>query len=94
VIIPHAEPQQAMMVAKRLRSKFNASDLGPASLSMGMARLEGKLKSLEQDLENLLRTADKHLYMAKNNGGDQIRAAGENARTQNSPYNQPSYQQT
>ena len=94
VIIPHAEPQQAMMVAKRLRSKFNASDLGPASLSMGMARLEGKLKSLEQDLENLLRTADQHLYMAKNNGGDQIRAAGENARTQNSPYNQASYQQT
>jgi two-component system cell cycle response regulator len=93
VIIPHAEPKQAMMVAKRLRSKFNASDLGPASLSMGMARLEGKLKSLEQDLENLLRAADQHLYMAKNNGGDQIRAAGENARTQNSPYNQPSCQQ-
>jgi two-component system cell cycle response regulator len=94
VIIPHAEPQQAMMVAKRLRSKFNASNLGPASLSMGMARLEGKLKSLEQDLENLLRTADQHLYMAKNNGGDQIRAAGENAPTQNSPFKQPSYQQT
>jgi two-component system cell cycle response regulator len=93
VIIPHAEPKQAMMVAKRLRSKFNASDLGPASLSMGMARLEGKLKSLEQDLENLLRAADQHLYMAKNNGGDQIRAAGENTRTQNSPYNQPSCQQ-
>jgi two-component system cell cycle response regulator len=93
VIIPHAEPEQAMMVAKRLRSKFNTSDLGPASLSMGMARLEGKLNSLEQDLENLLRAADQHLYMAKNNGGDQIRAAGENARTQNSAANQPSYQQ-
>ena len=77
VIIPHAEHKQAMMVAKRLRSKFNASGLGPASLSMGMAQLDGKLKTLEQDLENLLRTADQYLYMAKNNGGDQIRAENE-----------------
>jgi diguanylate cyclase (GGDEF)-like protein len=79
VIIPHAEHKQAMMVAKRLRSKFNSSNLGPASLSMGMAQLEGRLTTLEQDLENLLRTADQHLYMAKNNGGDQIRAADENS---------------
>lgn len=77
VIIPHAEHKQAMMVAKRLRSKFNASELGPASLSMGMAQLDGRLKTLEQDLENLLRTADQYLYMAKNNGGDQIRAENE-----------------
>ena len=79
VIIPHAQHQQAMMVARRLRSKFNTSNLGPASLSMGMARLEGGLKSLEQELENLLRTADQYLYIAKNNGGDQICAAEENS---------------
>ena len=83
VIIPHAEHKQAMMVAKRLRSKFNASNLGPASLSMGMAQLEGRLKTLEQDLENLLRTADQYLYVAKNNGGDQIRAAEENSHLKN-----------
>jgi diguanylate cyclase (GGDEF)-like protein len=83
VIIPHAEHKQAMMVAKRLRSKFNASSLGPASLSMGMAQLEGRLKTLEQDLENLLRTADQYLYVAKNNGGDQIRAAEENSHLKN-----------
>ena len=77
LIIPHAENKQALMVAKRLRSKFNASELGPASLSMGMAQLGGRLKTLEQDLENLLRTADQYLYMAKNNGGDQICAANE-----------------
>jgi diguanylate cyclase (GGDEF)-like protein len=79
VIIPHAQHEQAMMVARRLRSKFNSSNLGPASLSMGMARLEGGLKSLEQELENLLRTADQYLYIAKNNGGDQICAAEENS---------------
>jgi two-component system cell cycle response regulator len=50
VIIPHAKHEQATLVAKRLRNKFNASNLGPASLSMGMAQLEGGLKTLEQDL--------------------------------------------
>jgi diguanylate cyclase (GGDEF)-like protein len=92
VIIPHAKHKQAMMVARRLRSKFNASNLGPTSLSIGMAQLEGGLKTLESDLENLLRTADQHLYIAKNNGGDQIRAAGENSHLENSPYNKSTYQ--
>jgi diguanylate cyclase (GGDEF)-like protein len=79
VIIPHAEFRQAIIVARRLRSKFNASNLGPASLSMGMAELEGGLETLENDLENLLCSADQHLYLAKNNGGDRICAAAENS---------------
>jgi two-component system cell cycle response regulator len=87
VIIPHAKHEQAMMVAKRLRSKFNTSNLGPASLSMGMAQLEGDLKTLEHDLENLLRIADQHLYMAKNNGGDQICSVEENSHLRNSSVN-------
>lgn len=91
VIIPHAGHEQAMMVAKRLRNKFNSSNLGPASLSMGMAQLDGRLKSLEQDLENLLRTADQYLYVAKNNGGDQIRAAEENSDPKDPPVDQTSY---
>ena len=93
VIIPHAGHEQAMMVAKRLRSKFNASNLGPTSLSMGMAQLEGRLKTLEQDLENLLRTADQYLYLAKNNGGDQIRAAEENSHLKNPSADETTYQQ-
>lgn len=84
VIIPHAEFKQAIIVARRLRSKFNASNPGPASLSMGVAELEGGLETLENDLENLLRSADQHLYLAKNNGGDRICAADED-----SPLNQP-----
>ncbi len=87
VIIPHAEFKQAIIVARRLRSKFNASNLGPASLSMGVAELEGGLETLENDLENLLRSADQHLYLAKNNGGDRICAADEN-----SPLSQPESQ--
>jgi two-component system cell cycle response regulator len=92
VIIPHAEHEQAMMVAKRLRSKFNSSNLGPTSLSMGMAQLDGRLKSLEQDLENLLRRADQYLYMSKNKGGDQICAAGEHSDPKNPPTNEKTYQ--
>ena len=92
LIIPHAQHTQAIMVAKRLRSKFNTSDLGPAFLSMGMAQLEGEMKTLEHDLENLLRIADQHLYMAKNNGGDQICAAEQNSHQDNSPLNRSKIQ--
>ena len=92
VIIPHAKHAQAMMVAKRLRSKFNTSDLGPASLSMGMSQLDGELNTLEHDLENLLRIADQHLYMAKNNGGDQICAADQHSHLDNSPLNKSKIQ--
>ena len=84
VIIPHAEHKQAIMVARRLRSKFNTSNLGPASLSMGMAQLAGGLKTIESDMENLLRTADQNLYLAKSKGGDQICAADEISPLENS----------
>jgi diguanylate cyclase (GGDEF)-like protein len=93
VIIPHAKYEQAILVAKRLRSNFNTSNRGPASLSMGMAQLEGRLKTLEQDLETLLRTADQHLYLAKNNGGDQICTANQNSHLDNPPLNTSNYRQ-
>ena len=89
LIIPHAKHEQAMMVAKRLRSKFNASNLGPTSLSMGMAQLRGGLETLEQDIENLLRTADHYLYMAKHSGGDQICAAERDSGLENPPLGRP-----
>jgi PleD family two-component response regulator len=60
---------------------------------MGMAQLDGRLKSLEQDLENLLRTADQYLYVAKNNGGDQIRATEKNSDPKNPPLDETTYQQ-
>ena len=60
---------------------------------MGMAQLEGGLKTLEQDLETLRRIADQHLYMAKNNGGDQIFTANQNSHLDNPPLNTSNYQQ-
>jgi hypothetical protein len=49
-----------------------------------MAKLEGEMETREKDLENLLRTADQCLYMAKNNGGDQVCAA-DDTRLANPP---------
>jgi diguanylate cyclase (GGDEF)-like protein len=72
VIIPHAKHRQAKIVANRLRSKFNQKDLGPTTLSMGMAKLKGGVETLEKDIEELLRSADRCLYHAKRKGGDQI----------------------
>lgn len=92
VIIPHAEHEQAMMVASRLRRKFNKRDLGPTSLSMGIAKLEGSLETLEENLENLLRTADQYLYMAKHNGGDQVCTASGDTHLKTPPLNKSRFQ--
>jgi diguanylate cyclase (GGDEF)-like protein len=88
LIIPHAEHKQAILVARRLRSKFNASNLVPASLSMGMAKLEGELETIDDDLDNLLRIADQHLYLAKNDGGNQICTVDESSSLKKSPLSQ------
>jgi len=73
--ILHANPQQALMVAERLRTEYNAKNLVPTSLSIGIAKLKNSHKNshktLEEDLDDLIRKADQALYLAKNNGGDQ-----------------------
>ena len=69
--ILHANPQQALMVAERLRVEYNAKYLVPTSLSIGIAKLKNSHKTLEEDLDGLIREADQALYLAKNNGGDQ-----------------------
>jgi len=67
----HANPQQALMVAERLRTEYNARNLLPTSLSIGIAKLKNSHGTLEEDLDDLIRKADQALYLAKNNGGDQ-----------------------
>ena len=69
--ILHANPQQALMVAERLRTEYNARNLVPTSLSIGIAKLKNSHGTLEEDLDDLIRKADQALYLAKNNGGDQ-----------------------
>lgn len=67
----HANPQQALMVAERLRAEYNERNLVPTSLSIGIAKLKHSHRTLEEDLNDLIREADQALYLAKNNGGDQ-----------------------
>ena len=69
--ILHANPQQALMVAERLRTEYNARNLVPTSLSIGIAKFKNSHGTLEEDLDDLIRKADQALYLAKNNGGDQ-----------------------
>jgi two-component system cell cycle response regulator len=69
--ILHANPQQALMVAERLRAEYNAKNLVPTSLSIGISKLKNSPRTLEEDLDELIREADQALYLAKNNGGDQ-----------------------
>lgn len=67
----HANPQQALMVAERLRTEYNAKNLVPTSLSIGIAKLKNSHRTLAENLDALIREADQALYLAKNNGGDQ-----------------------
>lgn len=69
--ILHANPQQALMVAERLRTEYNEKNLVPTRLSIGIAKLKHSHRTLEEDLNDLIREADQALYLAKNNGGDQ-----------------------
>ena len=71
VTILHANPQQALMVAERIRAEYNERNLVPTSLSIGIAKLKDSSTTSENDLDNLVREADQALYVAKNNGGDQ-----------------------
>jgi two-component system cell cycle response regulator len=73
-IIPHANFQQAFMVAERLRGKYGKDNMPPTSLSIGMAKLAGGIDTLSEDVDKLIRDADRCLYLAKRNGGDQVRA--------------------
>jgi two-component system cell cycle response regulator len=71
-VLPHASRQQALMVAERLLTEYNRRNLAPTSLSMGLAKLGGTRKTLERDLQSLIREADQALYRAKISGGNQL----------------------
>ena len=72
VILPHANRQQALMVAQRLLKSFNRRSVSSNSLSIGLAKLEDSYETLKENLESLIRIADQALYHAKTNGGNQV----------------------
>jgi diguanylate cyclase (GGDEF)-like protein len=72
VILPHANRQQALMVAERLLNSFNSRSASSNSLSIGLAKLEDAYDTLKDNIENLIRIADQALYHAKTKGGNQV----------------------
>jgi len=71
-ILPHANRQQALMVAQRLLNSFNSRNVPSNSVSIGLAKLEDSSETLKENLESLIREADVALYHAKANGGNQV----------------------
>jgi len=72
VILPHANRQQALMVAQRLLKSFSRRSVFSNSVSIGLAKLEDFYQTLKENIENLIRIADQALYHAKTNGGNQV----------------------
>jgi two-component system cell cycle response regulator len=72
VVLPHASRQQALMVAERLFTEYSGRNLTLTSLSIGLAELKGTRDTLEEDLQSLIREADRALYRAKTSRGNQL----------------------
>ena len=72
VILPHANRQQALMVAQRLLKSFNRRSVSSTGLSIGLTKLEDSGETLKKNLESLIRKADQAAYRAKINGGNQV----------------------
>jgi len=79
VIVPHANRQQALLVAERLRSRYGDCHLSPTTISIGIARFRGPADAIEKNVQRLLRNADISLYRAKHDGGNRVCITEETA---------------
>ncbi len=71
LLVPHMESHQAMIVADRIRERYNSMEFSPTHLSIGIAELHIAGDGVEKDVEEMICRADKALYHAKHNlGGD------------------------
>jgi diguanylate cyclase (GGDEF)-like protein len=73
IVLPHANRQQALMVAERLLKSFSKRNVSSTTgLSIGLAKLEGSGETLKENIGRLIRKADQAAYRAKTNGGNQV----------------------
>ena len=77
VLAPNTKLDEALALAERLRRGIAASPVVsgekaiPVTASFGVASFEGSMKTVEA----LVEVADKHLYVAKKNGRNQVQPA-------------------
>ena len=69
MLLPHLPVDQARGVAERICWKFNLLNFKPTAFSIGIARFIEKSGSIDQDIEDMIRRADKALYAAKKDSG-------------------------
>lgn len=72
VVLPHANRQEAQMVANRFLTEYKSMNFDRTSLSIGLGELEASRQTLEEDLRTLVGKADKALYCAKSNNGNRV----------------------
>ncbi len=73
VIVTQATTSQAKKIANRIRTKYNSEHHEPTSLSIGLAELTYDPNlAPEENMDILIRAADRALYGAKKAGGNQI----------------------
>ena len=69
MLLPHLPVDQARRVAERVCWNFNLLQLKPTAFSIGISRFIEKSGSIQQDIEDMIRRADKALYVAKEQYG-------------------------
>jgi len=65
VILPHLRRDNAEKVAERIRRKYESLELGPTSISIGVARYLKRGGEPAHDIEDMIRRSDAALYHAK-----------------------------
>jgi len=71
VLLPYTDLEEALKVAQRILNTYRERDFNPTTLSIGIAKLIPQ-GSARKSADDLVRRADKAMYRAKNNGGNQI----------------------
>lgn len=71
VLLPYTDLEEALKVAQRILNTYRERGFNPTTLSIGIAKLIPQ-ESARKSADDLVRRADKAMYRAKNNGGNQI----------------------
>ncbi|MGM0451407.1 MAG: GGDEF domain-containing protein [Pseudomonadota bacterium] len=79
IVLPHTGAEAAFHVAERLRKAFREAPMRYAGRALTITASIGITTCTNgDDLDTVLKSADKALYNAKHSGRDRVRVAGDN----------------